>query len=243
MERGSDGQEKGMKGSSVSSRQRNPYQTGPSLSKTFSERRSMAHWVEEEKEEFKKQLSIHGKNWKLLAQMITNKTEKQIRNFYQNYKKKMHLEDLLPKGDKSKGKKSESSLSGIKRTRSFNKSMSPFKKRNKKRKVISSNDESGSDSLSEIEEEKEQKANKKNISSSLDSSSSQNSNRKRTKKQNQKNKKSSSSSSDNESGSKNSYSKDSSLDSDSSISDSQNDRRMKDNEPDSKNFDSGDDLD
>lgn len=66
------------------------------MSKSASERRSMAHWVESEKSEFKKQLSIHGKDWKRIAKIIKNKTEKQIRNFYQNYKKKMNLEELLP---------------------------------------------------------------------------------------------------------------------------------------------------
>ena len=90
---------------SQSSKQRNSY-SKPVLSKAGSERKSMAHWIESEKEEFKKQLSIHGKDWKKISEIITNKTEKQIRNFYQNYKKKMKLEDLLPSKDKQETSKS-----------------------------------------------------------------------------------------------------------------------------------------
>lgn len=142
------------KATSVSSRQRNAaYSSNLSIGKPTSERKSMAHWVEEEKEEFKKQLSVHGKDWKRISQVITNKTEKQIRNFYQNYKKKMNLEELLPSQERGRGKKLESGLSGLKRTRSFNNSVPSFNKRAKKRKVISS-DNSDDNSLSQIEEEK-----------------------------------------------------------------------------------------
>ena len=102
----------------------------------------MAHWVEEEKEEFKKQLQVHGKNWRKIATIIKNKTEKQIRNFYQNYKKKLCLEDLLPKTERGRGKKHESSHSGLKRVRSFNKSLSPVKHGNKRKKVNSNSSES-----------------------------------------------------------------------------------------------------
>jgi hypothetical protein len=38
----------------------------------------MAHWVEDEKEEFKRLLTIHGKNWESIATALRNKTEKQI---------------------------------------------------------------------------------------------------------------------------------------------------------------------
>jgi hypothetical protein len=84
------------KQSSLSSKNRNSNYPQLHMSKTASERRSMAHWVESEKAEFKLQLSKHGKDWKRIAKIIKNKTEKQIRNFYQNYKKKMNLEELLP---------------------------------------------------------------------------------------------------------------------------------------------------
>ena len=123
------------------------------LSKTGSERKSMAHWIDSEKEEFKKQLSVYGKNWKKISTIITNKTEKQIRNFYQNYKKKMNLEDLLPQNERVRGKKLEPVSAGLKRTRSFNRSSSPFKKGRKKRKVISSDESAEKSQLSEIEEE------------------------------------------------------------------------------------------
>lgn len=85
---------------STSSKQRNSYYSKPLLIKTGSERKSMAHWIDSEKEEFKRQLSVYGKDWRKISDIITNKTEKQIRNFYQNYKKKMKLEDLLPSKDR-----------------------------------------------------------------------------------------------------------------------------------------------
>ena len=181
---------------SASSNQRASYYSNPMFSTNLTKRPSMAHWVEEEKEEFKKQLSIHGKNWKMLAQLIPNKTEKQIRNFYQNYKKKMNLEDLLPKEGKSKHhghkqathfkhdskknkNKDDNKLWGLKRTRSFNKTISPFKRRNhNKRKVISSEDNLSSKSLSDIEEEKNQNSSKKQEVVSIDSNSSDSDNAK-----------------------------------------------------------------
>lgn len=140
----------------------------------------MAHWIESEKEEFKKQLSIHGKNWKKIALIITNKTEKQIRNFYQNYKKKMNLEELLPSNDRGKSKKVEPSSAGLKRTRSFNRSISPFKRDRKKRKVISS-DEDSQNSLSNIEEEKEISRKRKSDSDSSLSSDKPKKGRKKNK--------------------------------------------------------------
>lgn len=143
------------KQSSISSKPQNAtFHSNPSLSKTISERKNMAHWIESEKEEFKKQLQVHGKNWKKIATIITNKTEKQIRNFYQNYKKKMSLEELLPKNERGRGKKQEPSVSGIKRTRSFTKSASPDKKKSTKRRKVASSDESSEKSHSKIEEEK-----------------------------------------------------------------------------------------
>ena len=175
-------QERSKKPSSVSSKQMNQgHQSNPALSKSASERKSMAHWVEEEKEEFKRQLSVHGKNWKRIAQVIKNKTEKQIRNFYQNYKKKLNLEDLLPSNERGRGKKLENVGSGLKRTRSFTRSISPFKRGRKKRKVISS-DNSSDKSLSNIEEEKEEAEYKRKPSSSHSSSSSSKPQKKRVRK-------------------------------------------------------------
>ena len=158
------------KDSSVSSKPQKTHLSNPSLSKTVSEKKNMAHWVEEEKEEFKKQLQVHGKNWKKIATIIKNKTEKQIRNFYQNYKKKLWLEELLPKTDRGRGKKTEGSHSGLKRVRSFNKSSSPVKLGNKRKKVSSSSNSSDS-SLSDINEE-DSKDKSKNSSSNSDSSES-----------------------------------------------------------------------
>ncbi|CAI2373097.1 unnamed protein product [Moneuplotes crassus] len=178
---------------STSSMQRSSKYPKPQFSRTASERKSMAHWIEPEKEEFKKQLSIHGKDWKRISDVITNKTEKQIRNFYQNYKKKLKLEELLPARDKldlersNEGqspknmkssersyepkKKSNYALENTvhkgKKGRPSTKSASPFKKRSKRRKIESSENES-EPSLEEVKE-----------SQSESSSSSEEENRKR----------------------------------------------------------------
>jgi hypothetical protein len=57
---------------------------------------AQTHWKDEEKEEFMRLLTEHGKNWELLKKLIPNKNEKQIKNFYQNYKHKLKLQSLLP---------------------------------------------------------------------------------------------------------------------------------------------------
>jgi hypothetical protein len=167
----SSSHEKEYKQSSISSKTKTQfYGKDTILSKTGSERKSMAHWIDSEKEEFKAQLSIHGKNWKRISQIITNKTEKQIRNFYQNYKKKMNLEELLPSHEKQKSKKkSTSPLSGLKRAKSFTRSISPFKKGTKKKKAkIVSSEES---ELSEIEEVKKADGRRKEVISESSSRS------------------------------------------------------------------------
>lgn len=50
------------------------------------------NWSIEEKEVFFKCIKELGKNWKLLHEHFPNKTDKQLRNFYQNNKKK--IEDI-----------------------------------------------------------------------------------------------------------------------------------------------------
>lgn len=105
----------------------------PEVPKLSKERRSMAHWVEDEKEEFKRLLTIHGKNWESIATALRNKTEKQIWNFYQNYKHKLKLLTLLPKSEQE-----EIKLSEVGRKR---KPHSLIKKATKRRKIDSSDEE------------------------------------------------------------------------------------------------------
>ena len=46
-------------------------------------KRSVQKWTAREKHQFLEHFSKHGKNWPLLASLIPNKTEPQIRNYYQ----------------------------------------------------------------------------------------------------------------------------------------------------------------
>eukprot|EP01113_Clastostelium_recurvatum_P024352 TRINITY_DN2908_c0_g1_i5.p1 TRINITY_DN2908_c0_g1~~TRINITY_DN2908_c0_g1_i5.p1 ORF type:complete len:1815 (-),score=266.53 TRINITY_DN2908_c0_g1_i5:405-5849(-) len=57
--------------------------------------RVVSYWTPLEKQEFLKYLALYGKNWKVLAEHITGKTQNQIKNYFQNYKVKLNLNDLL----------------------------------------------------------------------------------------------------------------------------------------------------
>lgn len=50
-----------------------------------------AHWDEAEKELFVNCFKKYGKNWKQIGIIFPNKTDKQLRNFYQNNKEKLGL--------------------------------------------------------------------------------------------------------------------------------------------------------
>lgn len=60
-----------------------------------------SHWTDDEKAKFKELLQIHGKDWKSLANGISSKTVNQIKNFFQNYRNKLSLDDLLPEADRN----------------------------------------------------------------------------------------------------------------------------------------------
>lgn len=60
-----------------------------------------SHWTDEEKAKFKSLLQVHGKDWKTLAAGIPSKTVNQIKNFFQNYRTKLKLDDLLPESDRN----------------------------------------------------------------------------------------------------------------------------------------------
>lgn len=53
------------------------------------------HWTEKERELFVKCLMVYGKNWEIIAPKFPNKTVKQLRNFFQNNKDKMLLNNYI----------------------------------------------------------------------------------------------------------------------------------------------------
>ncbi|XP_071945276.1 uncharacterized protein [Antedon mediterranea] len=66
-------------------------------------------WTEDEMSTAKKGLMEHGRDWVSISKMVGSKTESQCRNFYSNYRKKLHLEEILEEhcknvsGDKTAG--------------------------------------------------------------------------------------------------------------------------------------------
>lgn len=63
-----------------------------------------SHWTDGEKQMFLQYLGVHGKNWKMLSDLIPTKTVNQIKNYYQNYRNKLNLDDLLPESDRNAGR-------------------------------------------------------------------------------------------------------------------------------------------
>lgn len=63
-----------------------------------------SHWTDGEKQLFLQQLSVHGKNWKVLSDIISTKTVNQIKNYYQNYRNKLNLDELLPDIERNPGR-------------------------------------------------------------------------------------------------------------------------------------------
>eukprot|EP01087_Luapelamoeba_hula_P017039 TRINITY_DN5329_c0_g1_i9.p1 TRINITY_DN5329_c0_g1~~TRINITY_DN5329_c0_g1_i9.p1 ORF type:complete len:2024 (+),score=277.40 TRINITY_DN5329_c0_g1_i9:125-6196(+) len=49
------------------------------------------NWTTQEKSEFLKHMTVYGRNWKMLAQLIPSKTQAQIKNYYKIYKQKLSL--------------------------------------------------------------------------------------------------------------------------------------------------------
>ncbi|KAG9409479.1 nuclear receptor co-repressor 1 [Aphanomyces cochlioides] len=59
------------------------------------EKRVVQKWTEQEKSDFLKFFSIYGKDWTALTNSIPSKTANQIKNYYQNYKNRLGLQDVL----------------------------------------------------------------------------------------------------------------------------------------------------
>lgn len=64
--------------------------------------KTKSHWTEDEKVQFKQHLSTYGKDWNQIAEYITTKSTSQIKNYFQNYRVKLKLDELLPEGERSK---------------------------------------------------------------------------------------------------------------------------------------------
>lgn len=47
----------------------------------------------------------HGKDWVAISRLFTNKTEHQVKNFYNNYKKKHNLDQLITTSQDGKRRK------------------------------------------------------------------------------------------------------------------------------------------
>jgi transposase-like protein len=76
-------------------------------------RRVLNKWSEAEKQQAIQLLEQLGKNWNEIArQMGNSKKPDQIKNFYQNYKKKLRLDEKLPgTGERRRGSRRRSALS------------------------------------------------------------------------------------------------------------------------------------
>ena len=59
------------------------------------EKRTLQKWTENEKELFMHHFQHHGKDWRILTRFIPTKTEAQIKNYYQNYKNRLGLKNIL----------------------------------------------------------------------------------------------------------------------------------------------------
>ena len=62
---------------------------------TVTERRPPQKWTASEKALFLRHFVTHGKNWSALTLLIPTKTEAQIKNYYQNYKNRLGLQEIL----------------------------------------------------------------------------------------------------------------------------------------------------
>jgi len=66
--------------------------------------KTKSHWNDDEKELFKEYLKQYGKDWEKIAAIIKTKTSSQVKNYFQNYRIKLNLYELLPEDQKTKAK-------------------------------------------------------------------------------------------------------------------------------------------
>lgn len=56
-----------------------------------SSKKTLLQWKEDEKETFIELFKKHGRDWTTIAEGLPRKTDKQCRNYFQNYKHKLNL--------------------------------------------------------------------------------------------------------------------------------------------------------
>ncbi len=82
------------------------------------EKRAVAQWTGEERSLFIKYFAVYGRQWEQVADHIPSKTVPQVKNFFQNYKHKLKLNDLLPT-DESPTEKKRSRKNKVTHTRTL----------------------------------------------------------------------------------------------------------------------------
>eukprot|EP00347_Sterkiella_histriomuscorum_P015832 403355519 len=65
---------------------------------TSRQRKGLLQWQDDEKEKFILLLQKHGRDWNAIANELPRKTDKQCRNYFQNYKHKLNLQQYLSEG-------------------------------------------------------------------------------------------------------------------------------------------------
>lgn len=60
------------------------------------------NWNDEDISTVKEGFGKHGKDFAAISRLFTNKTEQQVKQFYQSYKKKYNLDQLISDGKKKK---------------------------------------------------------------------------------------------------------------------------------------------
>lgn len=60
-------------------------------------KRPVQKWTQKEKDMFLRSIKDHGKNWGIISSLIPSKNEAQIKNYYQNYKNRLGLQEMLPR--------------------------------------------------------------------------------------------------------------------------------------------------
>lgn len=79
------------------------YSKNKQIAKKTSKKISKAksHWTDDEKSIFMKYLTEYGKDWDRISGIIKTKTPSQVKNYFQNYRVKLNLYQLLPEHDKA----------------------------------------------------------------------------------------------------------------------------------------------
>jgi len=67
----------------------------PAVKSLTPSKRPVQKWTDAEKASFLYYFARHGKNWATLKDLIPSKTEAQIKNYYQNYKNRLGLQQIL----------------------------------------------------------------------------------------------------------------------------------------------------